>query len=53
VVKPQPRFYRVFSRHEDGTDVLETQRTDGGVANQDVDLLKSVLHRTAWVVEVA
>lgn len=47
---------RVYSLHVneltgDAQEVLETQRTDLDVAYDDAQLIRSVLHRKAWVVE--
>jgi hypothetical protein len=46
--------YVVWSTHVDedaGTkrDVVEVTRTDKQAAEQDADLITSVIHRTAWV----
>lgn len=48
--------YRVHSLHvsEEGNteEVIETRRTSNGAAQDDAILIRSVLHRKAWVEEV-
>lgn len=46
----------VYSLHVDELtgdtrEVLETRRTDLNVAYDDAQLIRSILHRKAWVVE--
>jgi hypothetical protein len=43
--------YQVWSTHEDGQQVMETRRTDQSVAYSDMSIIKSILFRSAWVVE--
>ncbi len=31
--------------------VVETRRTDRKIAEQDVEIIKTILHRSAWIVE--
>jgi hypothetical protein len=49
-------IYEVYSQHvtEDGqtSEALETRRTAKGVAYDDANLIRGILHRKAWVVEV-
>lgn len=49
-------IYEVYSTHvlEDGQSYteLETRRTAKGVAYDDANLIRGVLHRKAWVIEV-
>jgi hypothetical protein len=49
--------YRVISLHvneeaDTSQEVLETQRTAKGVAYEDASLIRTILGRKAWVVEV-
>lgn len=48
--------YRVHSLHvrDDGQteEVVETRRTDPKVAFDDTIIIRGILHRKAWVVEV-
>lgn len=48
--------YEIYSLHvpEEGNvkEVLETRRTDARVALDDAIILRGILHRKAWVVEV-
>lgn len=46
-------IYEVWSTHEDGTQVRETRRTSQGVAINDQSIIKSILYRNSWIVEVA
>lgn len=49
-------IYKVYSQHVsengDSHEELETRRTSKGVAYDDANLIRGVLHRKAWVVEV-
>lgn len=43
--------FNVWSTHETG-DVLETTRTSEAAAHEDVQLIRDILDRNAWVQEV-
>ena len=45
--------YRVYSEipMTDGIRQLETYRTDRKIAEQDVDIIKTILGRKAWIEE--
>jgi hypothetical protein len=46
--------YQVWSQHADPEprDVLETRRTDKAAALEDVNMLRTVCHRRAWIQEI-
>ena len=48
----KPSIWHVMSTREDGTQVIETRRTSEAVARNDQSIIKTILFRNAWVVEI-
>lgn len=44
-------MYEVRSKDQDGNETVETRRTDRKAAEQDVSIIRTILGRSAWIVE--